>query len=313
MWNCVTTLAGVASLVLSPVIPHSVALPKAYQLLSAEAKQEVLWNQHVLPSRYKKLPSYLSFDPKQIIGSAVGFADLRTVFTRDSDVMPFGRRKMIHSFGSVAPVEFIGDPTSRFTGLFRENKVPGLARISLAAPPLVAGNIPGMGLKLFVDGKPSANIIVMNSVNGQGANTNPFAKSFSNIIPSPEGVLLTLGALRFMGAVKDPTELSLKQVAQFEKSGAEVASPVTPYQVVFVPTKIAAISVAEHSKKDFRQDLAMIQAGTPLYDVYAKASPGSPLEKVGSLKTTGPFVASEFGDAHLFFQHESPTLRAFGF
>ena len=52
-----------------------------------------------------------------------------------------------------------------------------------------------------------------------------------------------------------------------------------------------------------RAALAEIPAGTTLYDVYVRKTLEDPLERIGSLETQGPFVASCYGDEKLFFQH----------
>ncbi len=52
-----------------------------------------------------------------------------------------------------------------------------------------------------------------------------------------------------------------------------------------------------------RTALAEIPAGTTLYDVYVRKILEDPLERIGSLETQGPFVASSYGDEKLFFQH----------
>ena len=55
---------------------------------------------------------------------------------------------------------------------------------------------PGMGLKFLRDGIDSANLVAMNSVEGQ-ASWNFFLNDFSNHIPKPEGFGILLGSLKF--------------------------------------------------------------------------------------------------------------------
>ncbi len=55
--------------------------------------------------------------------------------------------------------------------------------------------------------------------------------------------------------------------------------------------------------KDVRLGLAQIPAGTVLFRVKARASAAAEPELIGSLAIESQFVASEFGDRALFFQH----------
>ncbi len=55
--------------------------------------------------------------------------------------------------------------------------------------------------------------------------------------------------------------------------------------------------------EDVRLGLAQIPAGTVLFHVKARESEAAVAEVIGSLKTESSFVASEFGDRSLFFQH----------
>ena len=49
-----------------------------------------------------------------------------------------------------------------------------------------------MGLKFLRDGVDSANLVAMNSVNGQPGDWNFFSKTFTTHIPDPEGPLKAL-------------------------------------------------------------------------------------------------------------------------
>lgn len=59
---------------------------------------------------------------------------------------------------------------------------------------------------------------------------------------------------------------------------------------------------------EYTDQLTTIQIGTVLYDVYVLASPDDSEVKIGSLRTTSPFVTSNWGDEKLFFQHNLMDL-----
>jgi len=103
------------------------------------------------------------------------------------------RKKYIHSVGSVAEIKFVPvDNAGGFTGLFTEEVDYGFVRFSAAKEPDTTKNtsagadgnyVPAIGLKLFRDGIPSANVVAMYSVNGQPS-WNPLAFNFSNHVPA---------------------------------------------------------------------------------------------------------------------------------
>ena len=64
------------------------------------------------------------------------------------------------------------------------------------------------------------------------------------------------------------------------------------------------------STADFREILAEIPAGTPLYRMYGKASADADKVYIGTITLESPFVASEFGDHILAFQHAWPATGA---
>jgi hypothetical protein len=111
--------------------------------------------------------------------------------------MPGSRKKLIHTVGSIAQVEFIAASDSPYTGLFKGSK-NALIRLSTAKgfdadkEPL-ENFTPGISLKLLKDGKPSVNCMAMYGVNGVPT-WNPFTYDASNHIPAASGVALTLVA-----------------------------------------------------------------------------------------------------------------------
>ena len=64
------------------------------------------------------------------------------------------------------------------------------------------------------------------------------------------------------------------------------------------------------SKDDFRAILADIPSESLLYRMYGKTSPTADKLYIGSVTLESGFVASEFGDRILAFQHAMPTPRS---
>lgn len=283
----------------------SAELPENYQSQSAFQKRELLWQQ-ISAKPYSTLPSLdsaASPSLKELFFSGIGDA-----FTSPTDEIVAGRKKVIHKWGSAVKFRFEADRASQYTGIFSTGAI-GIARASLALP-FASGKpfVPGLALKFFVDGQPSKNLTVMERLEGQGEDTNYFKSAFTNVIPNPEEFGTKLGTWIFEGFVKDALHLKAEHLATVTAEGVSVAATKAPFQLLFIPTREAAIS---SSSPDFREELAKIPVGTVLYDVYAKENEakGSALHKVGRIITESRFVASAYEDETLYFQHSGTALR----
>ena len=275
----------------------------SYEALAGCTKQEYLWQRGILASRYRALPALTGAGGwTDLLGLARSFFSLGTSFDHISDQMPVNRVKFIHPFGAVATVSFEADQDSPYTGLFQETSVCGLARLSLAGDPRKIGYTPGMAIKLFVDGKPSVNLHVMQSLNGQGTDQNFFANDFSNRIPRPTGFTLKLLEAYFATTKRTPTQLPVDHLARVAQDGSEVRDPRVPYQLIFSPAGGHGIDSA--TPRDFREELAQIPEDAVLYEVWARSAEGAEPRHLGRLVTSSRFVASRWGDEGLFFRHQ---------
>jgi hypothetical protein len=272
-------------------------LPRAYMSWSAEAKEELLWNR-IVSSEYPQLRDIEGAGWMGILESLKTLGTLGKSFDHVSDELPHGRKKLLHPNGSVVRVELVAVAGSSYTGLFQG--ASGLARLSLAGDPKKIGYTPGMALKFFVDGRPSVNVHVMSSLDGQGDDRNFFAREFTNALKKPRGIALKLVAA-FFSLFADPLHVPMGQLARVDRYGVAVESPSSLAQLVLAPTRDAQIDPA--STSDFRLELARIPEGSTLYEVWAYDSSSS-LVHVGKLVTRSRFVASEYGDYQLFFQHQ---------
>lgn len=275
----------------------------SYQELSA-AKKLVILQERVEAEPYEDLPSLkqgLGFGT--LLKSAGAFLFLSKSFDHTDDEMPKGRAKVIHPLGSTATVVWNAFPNA-YTGVFRTGGV-GLARLSLAGDPNLLGFTPGMGLKILVNGNPSVNLQVMYSLDGQGEDRDFFANSFSNEIAAPTSLLLKPLAFLFSLVNDPPTYLSVDHYAAMNSKGQTIKNPKAPYALRFQPHADVIGRFAKDSADDFRMQLAELPQGTVLYEIWAtpKDPNESSEELIGELILTSQFIASEYQDQKLFFQH----------
>ncbi len=278
------------------------ALPSNYQTLTAFQKKNVLWKQ-VKETPYSLLPDIYSGIGIGLIISSLGtFSTLQVSFNREADEMPFGRRKVIHPFGSVAPVRWIAATDVPYTGIYQKGGY-GLARLSIAGDPDLLGFTPGMALKMFVDHGPSVNLQVMYSLDGQGENQNFFQNRFTNDIAAPTNILLKPLVVLFSLVQNPPTYLPVNHFAEINPNGKVVQDPQSPYSLIFVPGDEVKGRFNGGGQREFREDLASLPERTAIYQIYAKKTKSARPQWIGTLVTEDQFVASEYEDQKLFFQH----------
>lgn len=281
---------------------HNQTLPADYQTLKGEEKLSLIWDQKIIPTTYAVLP------PIKFISIFWKFFKLfnpwylAVSFNRVSDELPKHRERLIHPNGAVAKVEWVPDAGVKMSGVFQTGAM-GLARLSLAGNPHVSRSyIPGMGLKLFIDGKPSVNLQVMHNLTGQGKNQNFFKEDFSNIIPDPP-FFMWLFALAFATVKNPPTMLSVNHLCSIRRDGTTVAeneiSPV--YQIILKPNH--ELDIHPETQNDFRTELVAIKKDSVLYTIYIRQTRNEGLQKIGTLVSRSAFVCSAYGDEKLFFQH----------
>jgi hypothetical protein len=273
--------------------------PAGYQAQESCVKQDYLWNNRLEPTQYRRLPA-VTGSWTSLFSSIGSLIFLNQTFDHTSDALPGARQKIIHSHGSVAKVQIEIFPDSPFTGVYSPGKSCGIARLSLAGSESSLGYTPGMALKILLDGKPSINFHVMDSLNGQGRNRNFFAHTFTNRLPAPRGFTLNSIELALAATGRDLKHLPIAHGARIDRDGNRVFATVTPKQIAFVPLQSDAIPAS--SRNDFRIDLASISGTAPLYDVFGLDGTNNWV-KIGRVSLMSKLIASEFGDRHLFFQH----------
>lgn len=277
------------------------ATETSYQELSASKKLAIL-QERIAAEPYEVLPSLtggLGFG--MLLKSTGSFLFLSKSFDHTADEMPRGRAKVIHPLGTTGAVAWRPLP-NRYTGVFRTGGT-GFARLSLAGDPNLLGFTPGMGLKILVSGKPSVNLQVMYSLDGQGENRDFFSNAFSNEIDPPSSLLLKPLAFLFSLVNDPPTYLAVDHFASVNSRGQTISNPIAPYSLHFHPHADVSGRFSENSKQDFRRQLGTLNPGTVLYQIVARQSKGTEDELIGELVLMSPFVASEYQDQKLFFQH----------
>lgn len=272
-----------------------------YAALPAAAKRKVVWGA-IERSAYEKLPELGSqgvgsgkTGMEQLAGAMDAFSigKLKRVFKETGDAHE-ARTRIFNTFGTVGQVAFEPVKGHPYTGLFASGAV-GITRMSLVGDN--RNYTPAVAIKLFRDGAGSADMFLGGSSDPQESR-DFFLLAMTNDVPPPTTAMMKVMGW-FTRALGNPFRSPIEHLARTDVKGAEVADAKAPHQIFFEP---AGTHFAADTKKDFRELLGEIPAGTVLYDVYAKDKDGEKV-LIGKLETQSRFVASEFGDRELNFQH----------
>jgi hypothetical protein len=282
-----------------------------YHEASADEKREILW-QIVVKSRYPELPK-IEFSQYKSMARAIYLQILRRPFITAEDVRP-PRTKLFHPWGAGVKVRFDADGDSPYTGLF-ETGATGLARLSIAMTE--DAYVPGMALKLLVDGRPSENVVLVPGLDPQ-PNRDFFAPPITNILAPPQHPPFSEGwklAYWWMSFAADPLGQPVDHIAAVKRNGEPVLKPVAPTRLCFRAPE--GLSFDPDTRKDFRDLLAELPPGTEIYRMFAQPGVGGQEEVyVGSVTTESEIVASSFVDHMLAFQHardpHGPYQKRFG-
>ena len=279
-------------------------LPPSYDSLPASTKLSSLWS--ILSADQTSLDWYSAFDLAKIF-----LEDMKSTFDVDSDIIPEGRKKLIHSVGVVAQAEFVVDPSNPYSGLFKSGVKNMIVRLSVAKKPdftktqpdqALDNFTPGMSLKFLRDGMSSSNLLAMHGVNGFNS-WNFFKEDFSNHIPGADGLALKALACKFAQATKYVQTIGLKKLAEYEENGKKADSALFPFKLIFRARSELKGQFSDSFEKSFIDQIKGIPTGTVLYDVFGVDQPNETEKLIGSLRTKSEFITSRFGDEKLFFRH----------
>lgn len=259
-----------------------------YESLSAGAKHEILME------RIRK-----DDDPSGVFPNVLGIfgESIRVSFEAVSDILPDpNRKKFIHSVGVAAPLTWTSEPGHPYGGLFASGSAHGILRFSVAIEPGKSGFVPGVGIKLLRDGRPSANFVAMPSLDPQQcAEENFFARNFGNHVPLPKGFAQRLLARKFWQASNCPLMVGLSDLAD--------GGPDFPFELSLRAVPGVSVDCPCTDYAQCVRNLADLPAG-PLFDVFAAAAPGGELQRIGGIALDASPVASKFGDEQLFLRHQ---------
>lgn len=220
------------------------------------------------------------------------------------------RPKFIHSVGVTGQVSFVPNKNARhFTGMFQGADL-GIVRFSSAAEPSEKGQplAPGMGLKFLRNGRDSANLVAMFSVDGQPGNWDFFANDFTTHIGPAHSGLLKAVAWKFSAATDFIQVCGLSDWGLYDQSGHKSSHNSFPFHLRFEPHSDVKghIPSSYHGAMKYLDQLKAVPADSNLYNVYATDKPkqlGGKEVLIGTLKLKGHLITSKWADENLFFRH----------
>jgi len=215
----------------------------------------------------------------------------------------------MHAIGTVAPVKFVSAGDHPYTGLFNGAE-HGLLRAGMTLPGAPIDGvwfdkvIPGVALKLFRDGLPSSNIVLIPDVKPQECDSNFFAGYFSTHILETDPLqspFVGFAGKKLAQATACTNQVGTSNIAA--QSGQLSSNVVFPFKVEFYTTQ-HNVPIACSDFPGSLSNFSSIAPDSRLFDVYATQNPGDERKLIGHLDLTGNFAMSDFGDRNLFFMHQ---------
>ncbi len=297
-----------------PADSASFETPDGYIAWPAASKAAWMWDNLIQATAHTPVsrPDLTMTKPWPMASVALLPKVLARTFSRSDDVMEATRPKIIHTQGTVALIELATYDDSPFSGILgppMTGGAVGLLRLSLAIPPKAKKSVtPGIGIKFFVDGAASLDVLAMNHTVGQGRDINLFSNSFTHDLRHEHGELRTpqkLMAALFKRVVPEPRHLTIDHLAAVTRNGSPLAQPLVPERLVFRPHGDVLRVFKGHHDEDYRVTVGRVEAGTSLYYVDAVgAGPAGADLTIGEIRLTKSFVSSDGGD-RLFFKHST--------
>lgn len=191
---------------------------------------------------------------------------------------------------------------SPYTGIFQTGGT-GIIRLSRGVTGMPF--LPGLALKIFVDGRPSVNFHAIYSLDGQ-ADGDFFKNVCTTHFPPPRGFRVKVLSFFFRRSLSSVSSLScgrpadentipLFEAASMRADGTEEGEPKAPEELHFMPKVSAPLPDASQ----FREEIVRrVRQGDIISDIQDKQG-----QLVGSVRATGPFCASSHGD-QMFFKHQ---------
>jgi len=281
------------------------SLPAGYSTRPASEKLSLLWS-CVTTDPYPEgaLPTEVPGALPRLRLFTVGFN--RGSFEHASDEMAEGRKKLLHTYGTVACVTVEPAGGHPYTGVFATGGKALLRFSDGAGGPRFT---PAIALKFLVDGGPSLNYFALPHEPRRSRDRDPLTGVYANASVEPRAFDAKVLAGAFQrtanalgGKRLYATYLPLHHLAGRGVDGKPVAEPKVPDRLELRPTEAArgAASPAD----DFRARLASLPEGVPLFDLAISPDISEPAVPFGTVRLDTRFVASRWGDERLFFQHD---------
>eukprot|EP00347_Sterkiella_histriomuscorum_P000972 403373824 len=272
----------------------------AYQSQLAKDKFATIWSQVTLDTDNKQWYDN-TFD--QMMAE-----DMHPTMNWQSDTVPYDdfwgkREKFIHTQGVTCAIKFTPTQTANgYTGMLGSGADYGLIRFSIGTPadptqPAENNFGPAFAVKFLRDGGPSANLVASNDVQ---TTWNYFQNDNSNLIGVAGDPILS----KFKTATDYPQRSGLLDFAQYDQTGAEVDSPIFPFNLVFSPSDSIKKLFPDAYTAPFTEQLSTLTKDTVLFNVYAVPEPKADKTLIGTITLTQDATTSFFGDAFLWFKHQ---------
>ena len=284
------------------------SLPSDYEKRSAREKSDLLWaNVNADPYPDAKLPTRA---PSPIARIKLFSVNFNKGSFAPGDELPPDRPKLVHTYGSCARVSLHITEKHPYTGMLARG---GDALVRFSDAKGGGTFLPSLAFKFFVDGRLSTNVLVLPSDYREKGDLRCFSSTYCNATLPAKELDTKLVQYTFQKTAKAlnatrlyAVYLPLHDFASIHPDGTKPESPLVPDRIEFVPTD--AVKKACPNDPDFRRALAAIPAGTVLFRVFASANIDKPVEPIGEVRLDSAWVASAYGDARLFFQHDTgPT------
>lgn len=245
----------------------------------------------------------------RIEGVSMFAEDLNPAMDFERDYRPWRHGKSIHAVGAVAKVVFNNIQDHNYTGFFQQGSQHGLIRLG-GATPFESEDllVPGLGLKLFRDGVPSANFVCLGETMSQES-LNFFEAYQSNHISPPENSAFQAIVIKFGTASKPSSMVGVTDLAQIDSTGIPIPieEVISPFRLILEPNPLLTedfsglVSIDEVYEK-----MEAIPSGTLLYQVYGMKDPTSafPGILIGDITTSSEMIYSQNSDQYLHFKHQ---------
>mmetsp|Transcript_22744 Transcript_22744/g.79496 ORF Transcript_22744/g.79496 Transcript_22744/m.79496 type:complete len:385 (-) Transcript_22744:105-1259(-) len=296
---------------------------ESYQDMSRADKMSYLWNNVIGNTTSGSWPPGNVFDwimePDHSMKPTVDW---------EGDEMPPGRLKSLHSIGAVAQARVVLNGAYNYTGLFEVGGMDTML-LRMAAvwrPCSGCGNCPPNPLpsyphypqcdltdnfnptaafKVLRDGVPSGNFFGMQNILADGS-WNPFHNNISTRMPR---VLVGGGEVtaKFHSVTDWGFAVGTSGLATHRADGTKVDVPVFPYQLIMYPrNEVHSAFPDEYSGDPYRylEQVSSLEAGTVLWDLWAKESPSAHKQYLGYIELVTQFTTSAYGDGVLFYKHD---------